>query len=81
MYTSKYPKCVSESKKGVIQREEVLLHFIQILEERQKILLACHIDSTPGHMGKTRTLYMIKEKFMLYGFKDVVNLASLLINW
>ncbi|KAL5502451.1 hypothetical protein EMCRGX_G009227 [Ephydatia muelleri] len=47
------------------------------LEERQKILLACHIDSTSGHMGKTRTLYRIKERFMWHGMvKDVVSLLS-----
>ena len=33
-------------------QKEVLLRYIQSLEERQKILLACHIDSTSGHMGR-----------------------------
>ncbi|KAL5515716.1 hypothetical protein EMCRGX_G000921 [Ephydatia muelleri] len=59
------------------EKKEVLLHYIQSLEERQKILLACHIDSTSGHMGKTRTLYRIKERFMWHGMvKDVVSLLS-----
>ena len=59
----------------------MLLHYIQSLEERQKILLACHIDSTSGHMGKTRTLYRIKERFMWHGMvKDVVSLVSSLFN-
>ena len=54
---------------------------LQSLEERQKILLACHIDSTSGHMGKTRTLYRIKERFMWHGMvKDVVSLVSSLFN-
>ncbi|KAL5494269.1 hypothetical protein EMCRGX_G015566 [Ephydatia muelleri] len=58
-------------------KKEVLLRYIQSLEERQKILLACHIDPTSGHMGKTRTLYRIKERFMWHGMvKDVVNLLS-----
>ena len=59
----------------------MLLRYIQSLEERQKILLACHIDSTSGHMGKTRTLYRIKERFMWHGMvKDVVSLMSSLFN-
>eukprot|EP00731_Ephydatia_muelleri_P038909 Em0983g3a len=59
------------------EKQEVLLRYIQSLEERQKILLACHIDSTSGHMGKTRTLYRIKERFMWHGMvKDVVSLLS-----
>ena len=60
----------------------MLLRYIQSFEERQKILLACHIDSTSGHMGKTRTLYRIKERFMWHGMvKDVVSLVSSLFNW
>ena len=35
-------------------QKEALLRYIQSLEERKKILLACHIDSTSGHLG---TLY------------------------
>ena len=59
----------------------MLLRYILSLEERQKILLACHIDSTSGHMGKTRTLYRIKEGFMWHGMvKDVVSLVSSLFN-
>ena len=59
----------------------MLLCYIQSLEERQKILLACHIDSTSGHMGKTRTLYRIKERFMWNGMvKYVVSLVSSLFN-
>ena len=38
---------------------------------------ACHIDSTSGHMGKTRTLYRIKERFMWHGMViDFVSLVS-----
>ena len=48
-------------------KKEVLLRYIQSLEELQKILLACHIDSTSGRMGKTRTLYRIKERSMWHG--------------
>eukprot|EP00731_Ephydatia_muelleri_P033592 Em0033g8a len=86
-----YPECVRETKKRVIRRKaakltisvegELLYKHKQgkekSLEERQKILLACHIDSTSGHMGKTRTLYRIKERFMWHGMvKDVVSLLS-----
>ena len=42
----------------------------------------CHIDSTSGHMGKTRTLYRIEERFLWHGMvKDVVSLVSSLINY
>ena len=62
-------------------QKEVLLRYIQSLEECQKILLACHIDSTSGHMGKTRTLYRIKERYMWHGMvQDVVSLVSSLFN-
>ena len=65
-----------------LTQKEVLLRYIQNLEERQKILLACHIDPTSGHMGKTRTLYRIKERFMWHGMvKDVVNLVCSLFHW
>ena len=61
---------------------DVLLRYILSLEKRQKILLACHIDPTSGHMGKTRTLYRIKERFMWHGMvKDVVNLVSSIFHW
>eukprot|EP00731_Ephydatia_muelleri_P018182 Em0011g222a len=91
LVSKKYPECVSETKKRVIRRKaakltisvegELLYKHKQgkekSLEERQKILLACHIDSTSGHMGKTRTLYRIKERFMWHGMvKDVVSLLS-----
>ena len=30
-------------------------------------MLACHVHHTSGHMGKTRTLSKIKERFMWHG--------------
>ena len=70
------------SNKAAIFYVKVLLRYIQNLEERQKILLARHIDSTSCHMmGKTRTLYRIKERFIWHGMvKDVVSLVSSLFN-
>ncbi|KAL5500060.1 hypothetical protein EMCRGX_G011558 [Ephydatia muelleri] len=91
LVSKKYPECVSETKKRVIRRKAATLTISvegellykhkqgkeKSLEERQKILLACHVDSTSGHMGKTRTLYRIKERFMWHGMvKDVVSLLS-----
>ena len=59
---------------------EVLLRFITNPEERQKILLACHVHPTAGHLGKTRTIYKIKERFMWHGIvRDVKSLVSCLI--
>ena len=34
------------------------------------------MDASSGHMGKTRTLYRIKERFMWHGMvKDVTHLV------
>ena len=55
--------------------QDVLLRYIQNKDERIRILYACHIDKTAGHMGKTRTLFRIKERFMWHGVKDVKNMA------
>ena len=41
-------------------------------------MCACHIDPTAGHMGKSRTLYKIKEKYIWHELlKDVVEKVSL----
>eukprot|EP00731_Ephydatia_muelleri_P029866 Em0021g389a len=82
LVSKKYPECVSETKKRVIRRkaakltisvEGELLYKHKQGKEKQE----CHIDSTSGHMGKTRTLYRIKERFMWHGMvKDVVSLLS-----
>eukprot|EP00731_Ephydatia_muelleri_P016134 Em0009g558a len=54
---------------------KVLLRYIQSSKEQQKIVLSSHIDPTSGHMGKSRTLFRIKERFMWHGMvKDVNNL-------
>ena len=56
---------------------EVLLWYIESEEERRKILFACHVDPTSGHMGKSRTIYRIKERFMWHGMvKDGADLVS-----
>ena len=53
-----------------------MLRFIQSKDEQIRILQACHIDATAGHMGKTRTIYKIKERFMWHGMvKDVKELV------
>lgn len=53
-----------------------MLHFIQTKDEQMRILQACHVDATAGHMGKTRTIYKIKERFMWHGMvKDVKELV------
>ena len=57
-------------------KREVMLHFIQSKDEQMRILRACHVDATAGHMGKTRTIYKIKERFMWHGMvKDVKDLV------
>ena len=56
----------------------VLLRYVQSSEQRKKILHACHVDKTAGHMGRTRTLYRIKERFMWHGMvKDVQEMVCI----
>ena len=39
----------------------------------------CIIRKTAGHMGKTKTIYRIKERFMWHGMvKDVANMVSVI---
>ena len=56
---------------------EVMLRFVVSKHEQEEILLSCHVDPTAGHMGRTRTLYRIKERFMWHGMvKDVQDMVS-----
>ena len=56
----------------------MLLRFIVSKEEQRKILLACHVHPTAGHMGRTRTISRIKERFMWHGMvNDVQDMVSL----
>ena len=56
----------------------MLLHYVVNKEEQKKILLACHIDPTSGHMGRTCTLYRIKERFMWHCLvNDVQNMVRI----
>lgn len=53
-----------------------MLRFIQSKDEQKRILQACHADAIAGHMGKTRTIFRIKERFMWHGMvKDVKELV------
>ena len=58
----------------------MLLRFIQSKDEQKKVLQACHVDPTAGHLGKSKTLYKIKERFMWHGVvKDVQDLVCISI--
>ena len=73
MLSSPNPK---EAKAVNVAEEEVHKFYLS-----DDILLAGHIDSTSGHMGKTRTLCRIKKRFMWHGMaKDDVSLVSSLFN-
>ena len=61
----------------ILLQGEVLLRYLQTKEEQLKVLHACHVDPTACHLGKTRTIYRIKERFMLV--KDVMNMVSVQI--
>lgn len=51
---------------------------VQREEEQKKILYACHVHLTAGHMGRVKTLHRIKESFMWRRmYRDVQELVSL----
>ena len=45
----------------------MLLRYIQSRPEQVKIARACHVDPTAGNMGKSRTIFRIKERYMWHG--------------
>ena len=56
--------------------QEVLLRYITSTEEHN----SCHVDPTAGHMGKSRTICQIKERFMWKGIvKDVQDMVCFMI--
>ncbi len=53
------------------------MKYIRNKGEQCKILKACHLDPTSGHMGVKRTLSRITDRFMWPGVvKDVEQLVS-----
>ena len=57
----------------------MLLRYLQTKEEQLKVIHACHVDATASHMGKTKNIYPIKERFMWHGVvKDVANMVSVI---
>ena len=53
-------------------QDEFLLRYIWSSEKQKRIVQACHIDPKAGHMGKCRTIYQIKERFMWHGVVKAV---------
>ena len=48
------------------------VRYIRTSEDREKILKACHMDPTSGHMGVKRTTHRITERYFWKGVtKDV----------
>ena len=55
----------------------VEVKYISNRDEQKKILLACHVDPTSGHMGVKQTLNRISERFKWPNMvKDVQDLVS-----
>lgn len=55
----------------------MLLWYVQDEKRKKRILHACHVDATAGHMGRTRTLCRIRVRFMWHGMvKNVQNMVS-----
>ena len=47
--------------------QTVELRYIRDHSEQQKILRACHIYATTGHMGEKKTIAWISERFVWEG--------------
>ena len=55
--------------------------YIQDRKEQIRITTCCHIDITSGHLGVTKTIARIKERFMWKGIvEDVKNLVWIDMN-
>ena len=52
--------------------QTVELRYIGDASEQQKILQACHIDTTAGHMGEKKTIARISERFVWPGVVKAV---------
>lgn len=53
------------------------VRYIQSKSERRKILNACHVDPTSGHLGVTKTIYRLRERFMWQGYvKDIEQMVA-----
>ena len=58
-------------------KKEMWLRYVKDIHERKRILHACHVDATAGHLGRERTLHRMKERFMWLGmYRDVQELVS-----
>ena len=44
------------------------LRYIQDEKERKRILHRCHVHPTLGHLGLTKTLYRLRERYMWHGY-------------
>ena len=57
----------------------VAVRYISSPDEQRKILSACHVDPTGGHMGAKRTLSRISERFKWPGMvKDVHDMVRVI---
>ena len=56
----------------ILLQDAVEVQFINDLADQKRILQACHVDPTSGHMGVKRTVRRIGERFHWHGlYKDV----------
>ena len=46
-------------------KKEVWLRYVKDIREQKKILHACHVDATAGHLGRERTLHRMKVNYFL----------------
>ena len=57
------------------------VRFVKDVKERKRILQACHSDTTSGHLGVTKTMTRINQRFCWPGVvKDVHELVCLRYN-
>jgi hypothetical protein len=60
-----------------IKQEVFEVRYVRSSEERCRILKACHVDLTSGHMGVKRTSHRVLERFFWKGvIKDIEIMVS-----
>ena len=67
---------------SLLLQDIVELRYVKNRGEQERILRACHVGPTAGHMGVKCTLWCIIERFMWYGLvKGVEQLVCITIHF
>ena len=79
-YTSQKPGTLADLSSDILKRA-IRRKAAVCVEEQLKILAACHLDPTAGHMGEKRTVKRITERYIWNGIvKDVKEMVCYTIS-